>query len=281
MISFKLYREYGALNSSPVFDAFQQGIKHTGNSIVDLDEDVAVIWSVLWKGRMHGNLSVYQARTTANKPTIIIEVGNLIRGKTWRISMHNVNRLGYFGNTTQLDCNRPATLGVTLKDCNTHRNSEILITGQHEASLQWSGLPSTAEWVTNLVTQIRCYTDRPIKFRPHPRSNISVSNLAIDYPKKISGTYDDYNMNYNYHCIINHNSGPTVQSAINGTPIICHSSSLAFPVSDIVENIDNPVLLDRSAWFLELCHTEWTVDEIAAGIPLQRLIPTINSYLTS
>ena len=110
MISFKLYREYGALNSSPVFDAFQQGIKHTGNSIVDLDEDVAVIWSVLWKGRMHGNLSVYQARTTANKPTIIIEVGNLIRGKTWRISMHNVNRLGYFGNTTQLDCNRPDTL---------------------------------------------------------------------------------------------------------------------------------------------------------------------------
>ncbi len=72
-----------------------------------------------------------------------------------------------------------------------------------------------------------------------------------------------------------------MQSAINGTPIICHSSGLAFPVSDMVGNIDNPVLLDRSAWFLGLCHTEWTVDEIASGIPLQRLIPTIKSYLTS
>lgn len=279
MISFKLYREYGALNSPPVFDAFQTGVLHTGNTIVDKNEDVAVIWSVLWQGRMRSNLPIYQTRTSANKPTIIIEVGNFIRGKTWRVSVHNVNRLGYFGNTTNLDYNRPNKLGVHLKDTVAKLNPEILITGQHETSLQWSGQPTTAIWVANLISQLRLYTDRPIKFRPHPRANVSVQNLLIDQPKKIAGTYDDYNITYNYHCVINHNSGPTVQSAINGTPVICDPSGLAFPVSDIIANIETPRLLDRSGWLIELCHTEWTVDEIANGTPLLRLLPELLLYL--
>jgi hypothetical protein len=34
-------------------------------------------------------------------------------------------------------------------------------------------------------------------------------------------------------------------------------------------------LPDREDWFLKLCHTEWTVSEIAQGIPMQRLMPLI------
>ena len=48
---FKLYREYGALNSPPVFDAVEQGLKQLGHAIVHDDEDVSVIWSVLWSIR--------------------------------------------------------------------------------------------------------------------------------------------------------------------------------------------------------------------------------------
>jgi hypothetical protein len=71
--------------------------------------------------------------------------------------------------------------------------------------------------------------------------------------------------------VINHNAGPSVQAAINGAPTICDSSSLAFPVSEKWENLENPQLPDREEWFLKLCYTEWTVDEIAQGIPLKRL----------
>jgi hypothetical protein len=62
-----------------------------------------------------------------------------------------------------------------------------------------------------------------------------------------------------------------VQAAINGIPIICDSSSLAFPVSEIWQNLENPQLPNRDEWFLQLCHTEWTVEEITQGIPLARL----------
>lgn len=280
MTTFKLYREFGAMNSSPIFDAFQQGVLHTGNQIVEANEDVAVIWSVLWNGRMQGNQQVYNYRKKRNLPTVIIEVGNLIRNQTWRISLDNVNAMGQFGNDQDLDPFRPTTLGVSLKLPKKHRKSEILIAGQHEASLQWQGQPSMQSWVTATVNEIKKYTDRPIKFRPHPRARYGTSyqirDVAMERPQQLPNTYDLFNFDYGYHCVVNHNAGPSVQSAINGCPVICDQSSLAYPVGGKISEIDNISLPDREDWFLKLCHTEWTVVEIAQGKPLSRLIPLLN-----
>ena len=96
-------------------------------------------------------------------------------------------------------------------------------------------------------------------------------------PKPVPSTYDDFNFDYNYHCIVNHNSGPAVRAAINGIPVITDSTSLAYPISDIMENIENPTVKDRSEWFLKLLHTEWTVDEISSGIPTQRILQDLKS----
>ena len=154
-----------------------------------------------------------------------------------------------------------------------NRRQEILIASQHQASLQWEGQPLMSEWIKQTVDSIRQYSHRKIIIRPHPRSKISInlSDVVIEMPKQIPGTYDDFDINYNYHCVINHNSGPAVQAAIHGVPIVCDSSSLAYPVSGKIENIENIILPDRTEWFVNLCHTEWTVEEIAQGIPLKRL----------
>jgi len=280
MTTFKLYREFGALNSPPIFDAFQQGILHTGNTIVEDNEDIAVIWSVLWNGRMQGNQQIYRSRCQKNLPTIIIEVGNLIRNQTWRIGLDNINGKGKFGNTDNLDTNRPKNLGVDIKPWKNKRSSEILIVGQHEASLQWEGQLPMHKWVQATVKEIQKHTDRKIKFRPHPRArygtSFKVTGIDIEIPKQIQGTYDSFNINYNYHCIVGHNAGVSVQSVINGCPIVCHESSLAYPVSNTFENIENLSMPDRSDWFLKLCHTEWTVNEISQGLPLLRLLPLLN-----
>lgn len=279
MISFRLYREHGALNSRPIFDALEKSIRKSGHQLVSSHEDVAVIWSVLWRGRMKPNSLIFQRSIFEKKPIMIIEVGNLKRGETWRISLYNVNRLGYFGNQENLDSTRPSKLKINLKPVNQGRNSSILLTTQHDQSLQWQGQPHINTWLDHTITEIRKFSDRSLVVRPHPRCPLSylhkIKNITIDYPKKLENTYDEFNINFNYHCVINHNSGPTVQSAINGTPIICHDSGLAYDVSDQIKNIEKISLLDREQWFLKLCHTEWTVDEIASGIPLQRLLPKI------
>ena len=100
---FKLYREHGALNSPPVFDAVEQGLKRQGHDIVNDNEDVAVIWSVLWAGRMRSNKLIYDRCRQQNTPVLIIEVGNLKRGETWRLSLDHINNLGKFGNQDNLD----------------------------------------------------------------------------------------------------------------------------------------------------------------------------------
>jgi hypothetical protein len=274
---FKLYREHGALNSVPIFKAFEQGLQSLGHELVSNNEDVAVIWSVLWSGRMAANYEIYNKCRITNKPVIIIEVGNLFRNRTWRVSLDHVNSLGFFGHNENLDPGRPKKLGISLKPLQLQRRPEILIAAQHQQSLQWQGQPPMSEWAAKLVSEIRKYSHRKIILRPHPRSrfNLIHSEIKIELPKPVLGSYDDFNIDYNYHCVINHSSGPAVQAAVNGVPVICDSSSLAGILSEKMENIENPILPDRDEWFLKLCHTEWTVEEIAQGIPLQRLLPEI------
>jgi hypothetical protein len=278
---FKIHKENGALNSPPIFAALEQGIKNNGFSVVDHDQDVDVIWSVLWHGRMQQNKIIYDRCRQQNRPVMIIEVGNLSRGTSWRVSLDHIHQLGKFGNSDNLDKDRSKKLNVNLKPFQQFRNNKILIACQHEKSLQWDGMPSMAEWVRLEVEKIRKFTDRPIVVRPHPRSpfQLSVSNVSIELPRKLPNTYDGFNIDYRYHCVINYNSGPAVQAAISGTPVVCDQSSLAFPVSDQIENIDGIALKDREDWFLKLCHTEWTVPEIAEGTPIRRLIPDLENYI--
>lgn len=271
-MKFRLYREYGALNSREIFDDCEHGLRKLGHQIVSRDEDIAVIWSVLWNGRMAANQRVYQASKKLRKPIMIIEVGNLIRNKTWRISLNHINNLGQFGSVA-IDLDRPKKLGVELHSEKIERKDEILIACQHEKSLQWEGMPKMTEWVVQTVKEISQYTDRKIIVRPHPRNLFSVSgkNFVIEMPKKLPGTYDNFDIDYGYHCVINHNSGPAVQAAIQGIPIICDQTSLAFSVSDSIKNIEQPRLPDRTQWFLDLCHREWLVDEISEGTPFEGL----------
>jgi len=276
-MKFKLYRQYGALNSKPVFDAVEQGIKRLGHEITDSSEDISVIWSVLWQGRMKPNQRIYQHCKENNKSILIIEVGNLKRGLTWRVSLDHINNLGNFGNTDNFDHERPKHLSVFLKPENKNRRSDILIACQHQYSLQWTGMPSMAEWCSMTIDEIKKYSDRPIVVRPHPRSpfNINQKDVRVEHPRKIANTYDDFDIDYNYHVVINHNSGPAVQAGINGIPVICDKTSLAWEISNPMSNIETASLLDRENWFLKLCHTEWTISEIASGKPLSRILTNL------
>lgn len=272
-MKFKTYRENGALNSPPIFDAFEEGVRAIGHTISSDNDAIPVIWSVLWNGRMAPNKIIYENARKNNKPVIIIEVGNFLRGKTWRISLNHINNLGIFGSSDDLDYDRVKKFQLNLKPFKENRRSEILIAGQHQKSLQWQGQPNIDIWVRNIISNVRKFSDRPIVVRPHPRSPfvLQEKNVVFEKPRMVPNTYDDFDLDFNYHCIINHNSGVPVQAALNGIPTICDQSCLAYPVSTAFESLENPILPDRDEWFAKLLHTEWFIDEIKQGIPLKRL----------
>ena len=53
--------------------------------LVDKDDncDVAVIWSVLWQGRMANYRSIWNEYRTKNKPVVVVEEGIVRRAKLY------------------------------------------------------------------------------------------------------------------------------------------------------------------------------------------------------
>lgn len=282
-ISFKLYREFGALNSGPVFDAFEQGLKTLGYTSSTQGE-VAVIWSVLWNGRMLGNRQVFNRSQQNNKPIIVLEVGGIQRGTTWKVGINGINH-GCF-SLDNLDPNRPNRLGLELQPWRTS-GDHILICGQHERSLQWQSMPKTSQWVFETINTLRQYTDRKIVVRPHPRSPFTFLNarqvgIIKEQPRMIPGTYDDYDMKFKgVHAVINWSSNPGIRAVLNGVPAFVGPHSLAYDVANYdLDRIESPAKPDRESWLVEYAHTEWTLDEIASGQPLSRLMPKIQEQLS-
>lgn len=264
-----------ALNSTPVVQAMATSLAHVGIRLEEnsWNSDAVLIWSVLWAGRMAKNQQVYQHYQSLNRPVVVVDAGALIRNHTWRIAIGHVNAMGYFGHTRDLDFDRPRRLGIYLGSPRNPRH-DILIAAQHQRSLQLSGIDQES-WIMNQIDQLRNFTDRRVCIRSHPRSLLNIKTLPqncyIEKPQRIANTYDDFDFDVGYQAVINYSSTPGIQAAIQGTPVIVTTNSLAYPVSIQHHDIESPPQIDREQWLIELCHTEYLVEEIEQGTWLKRL----------
>ena len=263
-------------NSGPVMAAMLESLRHAGIRTEEnsMASDAVIIWSVLWAGRMAKNREVYQHYRGLDRPVIVIDIGSLRRGTTWKVAINNITTEGYYGHTQDLDWGRPARLGINLGT--VHRpGSHVVIAAQNSASLQVQDLPSMETWIAQQVAQIRAHTDREIRVRSHPRCRLAISQLppgiTVESPRRVPDTYDSFDMQFDCHAMVNYNSGPGIQAAINGVRPVVHSSSLAHPVSVGIHDIEQSYDINREQWLVEICHTEYTVEEIRQGMWLKRL----------
>jgi len=276
-MKFSLWTHNGALNSRPVFDAFGDSIVDAGHDVSynNISADVNVIWSVLWNGRMARNEAVWNQ----DKPTIVLEVGGIKRGTTWKVGLNGINRDAYFGDYMGHDNSRSDLLKLEVKPWRT-AGEYILICGQHDKSLQWKNMPRMSNWFLQTYDKIRKHTDRPIIFRPHPRCRLphierGLKHVYRQEPQHVTNTYDDFDMGFNnVHCTISYSSNPGIHSVMAGVPSFVSTHSLAYDVGndiDFLHDIEQPIMPDRTEWLNNYAYTEYTVDEIAQGIPLKRL----------
>ena len=263
-------------NSGPVMAAMLESLRHAGIGTEEnsMTSDAVIIWSVLWSGRMIKNREIYQHYRSLGRPVIVIDIGSLRRGITWKVAIDNITAEGYYGHTQDLDWDRPTRLDIRLGT--VHRpGSHIVIAAQNSASLQVQDLVSIEDWIAQQITQIQAHTDRAIVVRPHPRCRLAISRLppgiTVESPRRVPNTYDSFDMQFDCHAMVNFNSGPGIQAAVQGVRPIVDSSSLAHPVSVSIQDIERPYDINRDQWLVEICHTEYTVEEIAQGLWLKRL----------
>ena len=260
---------------SAVLDCLQaRGIQTQENSMTS---DAAIIWSVLWAGRMAANQAVYEHYRSQGRPVIIIEIGALYRGNTWKIAVNNITAQGYYGHMDNLDWDRPKKLKISLATQLSPRPN-IIVALQHDRSLQVTGL-DMQEWLHTTLTVLRMNTDRPITVRPHPRCGLALNNLApditVETPNRLPNTYDSFDMHYDCHALVNYNSGPGIQAAIAGVRPMVEFSSLAYPVGVGFADIEQPYAQDRETWLTQICHTEYTLDELRRGTWISRIAPAL------
>lgn len=281
-MKLSIFPKFGALNSKPVFESFKKGAESLGCSVVehDLDADIYVIWSVLWNGRMKPNEEIWKIAKDQGKDVIVLEVGGLKRGITWKVGINGINNFGFFSHTTDLIPNRSKIIDISLKPW-TNSGNHILICGQHRLSEQWKHRISQEDWATNVIKSIKKHSTKQIIVRPHPRDYAwveKIKNLGvkIKIPKKISHTYDDFDFEddlLNSWAVVSPTSNTGSQAIISGIPAFVEKDSLAWPVGNhTFDKINDPFRPNREQWLEELCHTEWTLEEIESGLPISRIL---------
>ena len=267
------------MNSKPVFAAFEKSLKDAGCSVVhnSLDADVAVIWSVLWHGRMAQNKIVWDEFRSKGKNVIVLEVGGIQRGHTWKVALNGINGEAYFGPMGQ-DSTRSEKLGINLSDWKRNDDGDIIICCQHDKSHQWRMMPSVARWVNDVIDTLRNHTGRRIVIRPHPRNLLPAiehewTNVIRSHPMHIQGSYDDFDFDpTKAWAVISWSSNPGPQAVIKGIPAFTGPESLAYLVANKnLSRIEDPQYFDRQDWFNNYVWTEYTLDEIANGIAFNRL----------
>lgn len=280
-MKFSLFDKFGALNSQPVFAAFAKALDRAGIARCshDIRADVAVIWSTVWSGRMRSNQRIFTDFRRTGRPVVVLEVGTVQRGRTWKVGINGTGLASRFHQDT--DAHRPHKLGVHLQPWRS-QGDHVLICCQREDSEQWQGMPSPRAWLHDVVSKIRSQSSRPIWIRPHPRRPAyAPAGTKLLPVNRLINTYDCYDIDDSItgaHCVVNWNSGPASRACVMGVPVFVGPDSQAAPVGNLDWNrLETPLMPPRDQWLIDLCHTEWCLDEIEAGVMLDQLLVGIKS----
>lgn len=263
-------------NGSKIYNDLVSYISKTDQIVIEnYDADSALIWSVLWNGRMSRNHNVWKQYRSKNKPVIVIEVGGLVRNLTWRLSINGITRSAIFPKIEKINYDRPKILNLNLLPW--HEGNYVLICGQHGKSEQWINMPPIEQYYKQTVIELRKYTDKPIVIRSHPRYRENIffnvdkefyKQYSIEWnsPKRVQQTYDSFDLEpllAHCHCVVSHSSNSGISSILAGTPAIVSKESLAYDMgTDDLSLINNLPKPNRDQWLVNLCHKEWLEDEL-------------------
>jgi len=132
-------------------------------------------------------------------------------------------------------------------------------------------------WLESKISEIRRYTDRPIRVRFHPmgrdyikkeKRNVWVKRLSHNV--RISGLDNEDIVDdcENAWASVVYNTSASVIPIVKGIPVFtdredCIAHSIA---NTSISDIANPMLIDRTQWFYDLAYCMWSKKEMKDGL---------------
>ena len=167
-------------------------------------------------------------------------------------------------------------LGVKLANWRI-KGDHILLCLQRDGGWSMTGW-DVLDWAIKTITEIRKYSDRPIRIRPHPGDKRAVKYcerllklcigrrlLNVHLSEQGSSLTRDFK---NCWAVVSHNSSPGVAAAIEGVPVFVtdpeRSQAKEVACSDIFR-IENPLMPDRQKWIEKISQFHWSHDELKSG----------------
>lgn len=262
------------------------GIVHQGNNV--LESDVGLLQGFVHeqsKNVSHLVLrkNVLKQQAERGKRTLIVD-SNLFLYKDPKNSHHYL-RYSFDGVFRSTGCyfdtivnekkwlKLKDDLNLNIKDYRTN-GSHILICLQRNGGWSMRGLDVTT-WLRNVISEIRKFSDRPIRIRQHPGDGKAREYLKR-FPKLLGVEFVNVAKRtlqqdlQNAWACVTYNSSPGIASLLEGVPVFMtdpdHSYSQYTECANTkLKRLENPKMYDREKMFHRLAMSHWKFDETKDG----------------
>ena len=180
--------------------------------------------------------------------------GNIKRKEIIRVSINN------FQNCNSI-VNRPSDRWdrLTVPVTSLSRGSSIVVIPPDPKKLNTLRQGTEEEWINETVSNIKKYTDRPIRIRYRPGSRRD---------RMTTYTFFDY-ITDNTWCVVGHSSNALVEAAMADIPVISVGVSAVKSLYNYkIEDIEQIKVADSSlkqAWLNHLSYSQFTQEELRSG----------------
>ncbi len=229
-----------------------------GGKLTSVDEALEnKTFPLCWAGRYKKTLHTHCKANNLNFYNLDSAYFSNLKLKTYfRISKNSYQNME---SIIERPADRWDLLNIELQ--NFSRGNSIVIVPPDEKKLHIENLaPSVDAWIAQTISEIKKYSDRPIRIRQRPpsRGDRVVNDTFLNFISK-----DTY-------CVVGHSSNALVEAAMHDIPVISLGESATASlynskISDIeqLSKVDNNV---KMRWIYHLSYSQFTREELLTGI---------------
>lgn len=224
---------------------------------LDSDSSVPLCWAGSYKELLYHHC-LEKKRTFFNLDTGYF--GNIKRKEIIRVSINN------FQNSNPI-VNRPSDRWdrLNISVTSLSRGSSIVVVPPDLKKLNTLRQGTEEEWINETVSNIKKYTDRPIRIRYRPGSRRD---------RMTTYTFFDY-ITDNTWCVVGHSSNALVEAAMADIPVISLGHSAVKSLYNYkMEDIEQIKVADKNlkqSWLNHLSYCQFTLEELRSGMAWELL----------